>query len=99
MEPYELIRSRRRTMALEITGDCRVLVRAPMHVTQAEADAFFNRAWGLGGPPFGAAAPDGGCPAAASYPGGDPGAEGPAQAVLPGKVAYWSQRTGWCLRA
>ena len=94
MEPYELIRSRRRTMALEITGDCRVLVRAPMHVTQAEADAFFNRhgdwvarhlerqrqrASALPPPPTREEIR---------------GLKARAQAVLPGKVAYWSQRTG-----
>ena len=94
MEPYELIRSRRRTMALEVTGDCRVLVRAPMHVTQAEADAFFNRhgdwvarhlerqrqrAAALPPPPTREEIR---------------GLKARAQAVLPGKVAYWSTRTG-----
>ena len=33
MESYELIRSRRRTLALEITRDCRVLVRSPLAVS------------------------------------------------------------------
>lgn len=37
---YELIRSRRKTLALEITRDCRVLVRAPMRTSQKEIDAF-----------------------------------------------------------
>ena len=40
MESYELIRSRRRTLALEITRDCRVLVRAPLRVSQARIDEF-----------------------------------------------------------
>ena len=40
MESYELIRSRRRTLALEITRDCRVLVRAPLRLSQAKIDAF-----------------------------------------------------------
>ena len=40
MESYELIRSRRRTLALEITKDCRVLVRAPLRLSQAKIDAF-----------------------------------------------------------
>lgn len=92
MEPYELIRSRRRTMALEITETARVLVGTHA-VTQAEADAFFNRHGDWVARIWSGSA-EGGCPAAASYPGGDPGAEGRAQAVLPGKVAYWSQRTG-----
>ena len=47
MEPYELIRSRRRTLALEITADCRLLVRAPMRCSQARIDAFVaaHAAW------------------------------------------------------
>jgi len=40
MKQYELIRSRRKTLALEITPDCRVLVRAPMRLSQARIDAF-----------------------------------------------------------
>ena len=40
MSAYELIRSRRRTLALEITRDCRVLVRAPRRVSQARIDEF-----------------------------------------------------------
>lgn len=40
MEQYELIRSRRKTLALEITRDCRVLVRAPLRLSQARIDAF-----------------------------------------------------------
>ena len=43
MEPYELIRSRRKTLALEITKDCRVLVRAPLGLSQAKIDAFVER--------------------------------------------------------
>lgn len=47
VEPYELIRSRRRTLALEITGDGRVLVRAPLRCSQARIDAFVaaHAAW------------------------------------------------------
>ena len=37
---YTVIRSRRRTMALEITRDARILVRAPMQVSQAEIERF-----------------------------------------------------------
>lgn len=37
---YELIRSQRRTLALEITKDCRVVVRAPMRVSQKRIDEF-----------------------------------------------------------
>lgn len=42
MSAYELIRSRRRTLALEITRDCRVLVRAPLRTSQARIDAFVS---------------------------------------------------------
>lgn len=40
MEPYELIRSRRKTLALEVTPDGRLLVRAPLRCSQARIDAF-----------------------------------------------------------
>ena len=43
MESYELIRSRRKTLALEITKDCRVMVRAPLGLSQAKIDAFVGR--------------------------------------------------------
>ena len=38
MMPYTLIRSRRRTMALEVTPDLTVVVRAPMGCTKRQAD-------------------------------------------------------------
>lgn len=40
MVPYELIRSGRRTLALEVTRDGRVLVRAPMRLGQKRIDEF-----------------------------------------------------------
>ncbi len=40
MYDYELIRSRRRTAALEVTKDCRVVVRAPMRMPRRDIDAF-----------------------------------------------------------
>ena len=47
MEQYELIRSRRKSLALEITKDCRVLVRAPMRLSQERIDQFVksHQAW------------------------------------------------------
>lgn len=47
MMDYELKRSRRRTAALEITRDCRVLVRAPLRMPRQEIDAFVaaHRSW------------------------------------------------------
>ena len=41
MKAYELIRSDRRTVALEITRDGRVLIRAPRRMPQQEIDRFF----------------------------------------------------------
>ena len=43
MEKYDLYRSRRRTLALEITRDCRVVVRAPMHASDASIEAFLRQ--------------------------------------------------------
>jgi predicted metal-dependent hydrolase len=47
MKSYELIRSNRKTLALEITTDCRVLVRAPLFLPQSEIDMFLaeHAAW------------------------------------------------------
>ena len=47
MKQYELIRSRRKTLALEVTGDGRLLVRAPLRCSQARIDAFVgaHAAW------------------------------------------------------
>ena len=40
---YELIRSDRRTVALEVTREGRVLVRAPKRMAQREIDAFVEK--------------------------------------------------------
>lgn len=47
MEPYDLIRSGRKTLALEITRDCRVVVRAPRRLSKAQIDGFVakHEAW------------------------------------------------------
>ena len=94
MEQYELIRSRRKTLALEITQDCRVLVRAPMRLSKARIDAFVTqhtdwiirhlerrRQQAASAPP--------------------PPTEADiallkkqARAILPEKVAFWSQKMG-----
>jgi len=42
MIQYELIRSNRRTAAVEITRDCRVLVRAPRRMPQPRIEAFVS---------------------------------------------------------
>ena len=43
METYSLIRSRRRTLALEITKDCRLLVRAPLRCPEGTIREFVTR--------------------------------------------------------
>lgn len=47
MPPYEIIRSRRRTVALEVTREGKVLVRAPLRMPQAEIKRFVasHAAW------------------------------------------------------
>ena len=94
MERYELIRSRRKTLALEITRDCRVLVRAPMHLSQARIDAFVEshadwiarhletqRQKADSAPPP---------PTEADIV----ALKAQAQNILPKKVAFWSQKMG-----
>ena len=94
MEHYELIRSRRRTLALEITRDCRVLVRAPMNASQRQIETFVARHtdWiakhlerqrlrAEQAPP---------APTAEDIA----ALKAKAAAILPEKVAFWSQKTG-----
>ena len=90
---YELIRSRRKTLALEIR-DCRVLVRAPMRTSQKTIDAFVasHKDWI-------AKHLESQRQKAASAP--PPPTEAEIEAlrelartVLPDKVAYWSKVTG-----
>lgn len=47
MKEYTLIRSARKTVSLEITRDCQVIVRAPNRMSQVEIDRFFDahRPW------------------------------------------------------
>jgi predicted metal-dependent hydrolase len=96
MECYELIRSRRKTLALEITPDCRVVVRAPMGLPKARIDAFVagHRAWitchlerqrqrraALPPPPT---------------PEETAALKARAQAILPDKVAFWAKIMDVC---
>ena len=94
METYELIRSSRKTLALEITRDCRVLVRSPLGLSQAKIDAFVEshvdwiqahleqqrqRMASTPPPPTQADIAT---------------LKAKARAVLPEKVAYWSEKMG-----
>ena len=91
---YELIRSRRKTLALEVTQDLRVLVRAPMRLSKARADEFVaaHESWiarhlarqrqrAAQAPP-------------PPTPEEIQALREKAQAILPGKVAFWSRQTG-----
>ena len=94
MEPYELIHSRRRTLALEVTPDGRLLVRAPLRCAQARIDAFVtaHAAWiekhlalqrqrAARRPP---------APTAAEVE----ALKARARTELPGLIARWSERMG-----
>ena len=89
-----MIRSRRKTLAIEITRDCRILVRVPLRASAAQIDTFVARhadwiarnlerqkQWLADSPP-----PPTGEEIAAL--------KSAARTVLPQKVAYWSQKTG-----
>ena len=94
METYELIRSGRKTLALEITRDCRVLVRAPRTVSQSAIDAFVakHEVW------IARHLEDQRRRTAAAPPAPTPAEivalKARARAVLPPKVSFWSQRMG-----
>ena len=94
METYELIRSRRRTLALEITRDCRILVRAPLHTEKEQIDAFVarNADWihrhlHRQQQRLASAPPTPTPEEIAAW-------KESARRVLPEKVAYWSKKTG-----
>ena len=83
METYELIRSGRKTLALEITRDCRVVVRAPRRLSQARIDDFVASHAGW----------------IALVPSAPTQAEigalkEKARQVLPPKIAYYSEKMG-----
>ncbi len=94
MKTYQLIRSRRKTLALEITEDCRLLVRAPGFLSRAKIDAFVESraAWiethlniqrerASVRPP---------APTEAEIA----ALKAKAQAVLPPIIAFWSEKMG-----
>jgi len=94
METYELIRSKRKTLALEITPDCRVLVRAPLRLSKKQIDAFVetHSSWiakhlaqqhqrAASAPPP---------PTAAEIE----ALKAKARTILPEKVSHWSHKMG-----
>lgn len=94
MESYELIRSGRKTLALEITRDGRVLVRAPARLSQTRIDAFVqsHAAWidthlARQRQHLAAAPPP---PTAEEVE----ALKARARAILPEKVAHWSRVMG-----
>ena len=92
MESYELIRSDRRTVAVEITRDGRVLVRAPRRLPQTAIDGFLQRheAWIARQVEKRRATPPPPEPTAAEIA----ALKARARAVLPGKVDLWARRMG-----
>ena len=40
MTEYELVRSRRKTLSVQVTRECRVIVRAPLRLAKREIDRF-----------------------------------------------------------
>ena len=94
MYDYELIRTNRRTMTLEITRDCRVLVRAPLRMPKNRIDAFVASKEGWIAKHLAQVQQR-----AAQAPPPPTEAEiaalkAQARAVLPEKVAYWSAVMG-----
>lgn len=92
METYEIIRSARRTLALEITTDCRILVRAPQFVSDQRIAAFVaeQQAWIVAHlarqRQRGTAPPHSSEDIAAL--------KAKARAILPGKVAHYGTQMG-----
>ena len=92
MREYELIRSRRKTLALELTRDGRLLVRAPMRLAKREIDRFVaaHEDWIARH-----LAKQAACPLLP--PPDSPETEAlkaRAREILPKKVAYWSRIMG-----
>ena len=90
---YTLIRSRRRTLALEVTRETQVVVRAPLRCPQRQIDAFVEsrRAW------LEAALMRQKERLAAHPPLTEAEVEAlrqKAKAYIPPRVTYWAQRMG-----
>lgn len=92
MRDYELIRSRRKTLALELTREGRLLVRAPMRLSREKIDTFVSahEDWIVRHLEALSACPQLPQP----QPEEVEAMKAAARAVLPEKVAYWSARMG-----
>ena len=42
MTEYELVRSRRKTLSVQVTRECRIIVRAPLRLAKREIDRFVS---------------------------------------------------------
>ena len=94
MDEYDLIRSRRRTLALEITEDCRIVVRAPRTLSQVYIDSYVEKhaAWIRRHMEIQRRRADARPPAPTEAELAMLKAR--AQEVLPPKIAYWSGKMG-----
>ena len=88
MNTYELIRSRRKTLALELTREGQLIVRAPLRISRREIDAFVekHKDWIVRHLAKQAARPTLPPPDAPETQ----ALKTQAQAILPEKVAHWS---------
>lgn len=94
METYELIRSGRKTLALEITRDCRVVVRAPRRLSRERIDDFVaGHAGWIARHLEQQRQRQASAPPALSRAELD-ALKAKARALLLPRVAYWSQRMG-----
>ena len=90
MIQYELIRSRRKTMSLEVTRDRRLVVRAPLQATKEKIDAFVAKHEDWAQKHLAAMPP----PLPEFTPEEIAALKRKAAEILPGKLAYWSDVTG-----
>lgn len=94
MEPYELIRSRRKTLALEITRDCRVVVRAPLRASRSQIDTFVQAHQGWIAKHLETQRRRAELAPPASSPEELAELKERARTILAPRVAYWSKVTG-----
>lgn len=94
MEQYELIRSRRKTLALEITRDCRVLVRAPQKLPRSHIDAFVESHAGWIARHLEQQRQRAAARPPAPTPEEIAALKARARTILPPKIAFWSGKMG-----